>query len=65
MYCRLVKARELMRRLEEAGWSLLRVRGSHHIYGKKGHTFSVPYHASKDLKKGLVIRAIKTIEEVG
>ena len=54
-----------MRRFEQAGWVLLRVNGSHHVYGKNGETFSVPFHGSMDLKAGLVHRALKTIEEVG
>jgi predicted RNA binding protein YcfA (HicA-like mRNA interferase family) len=38
------------------GWRLLRVRGSHHIYGKEGATvrLSIPIHASRPLKRGLL-----------
>jgi predicted RNA binding protein YcfA (HicA-like mRNA interferase family) len=43
--------RELVRVLERHGWTLLRVRGSHHIYGKPGSPvrLSVPMQANRDL----------------
>ena len=50
-----LSGREFARRLEAAGWTLLRVNGSHHIYGKAGESvrLSVPIHGSKSLKRGL------------
>lgn len=38
--------------LEGHGWVLMRIRGSHHIYGKPGVVarLSVPVHGKKDLK---------------
>lgn len=50
-----LSGREFARRLEAAGWSLLRINGSHHIYGKPGESvrLSVPIHGSKPLKRGL------------
>lgn len=41
--------------LESREWLLLRVNGSHHIYGKPGHIekISVPVHGPKSLKPGL------------
>ena len=43
------------RLIEKRGWSLLRVNGSHHIYGKPGESarLSVPMHGTKPLKAGL------------
>ncbi len=40
--------------LEEHGWELKRVRGSHHAYHKPGKptTIIVPVHGNKDLKAG-------------
>lgn len=32
-----VSGKELARLLERHGWTLLRIQGSHHIYGKTGH----------------------------
>ena len=56
-----VTGRELVRALERNGWSLLRVRGSHHIYGKTGSRvrLSVPVHANRPLKRGLLSHLLK------
>jgi len=42
--------------VERHGWSLLRVHGSHHIYGKSGNPvrLSIPIHGNKPLKIGLL-----------
>ncbi len=50
-----LSGREFARRLETAGWTLLRVNGSHFIYGKPGESIrlSVPIHGSRTLKRGL------------
>ena len=42
--------------LERNGWILLRVNGSHHIFGKPGNPqkISVPIHGNKALKTGLL-----------
>jgi predicted RNA binding protein YcfA (HicA-like mRNA interferase family) len=41
--------------IERHGWKLLRVRGSHHIYGKPDSTvrLSIPLHGNQPLKRGL------------
>ncbi len=51
-----VKGKEFARALERKGWTLLRIKGSHHIYGKKGSSvrISVPIHSNRTLKTGLV-----------
>jgi predicted RNA binding protein YcfA (HicA-like mRNA interferase family) len=43
------------RAIERHGWTLLRVSGSHHIYGKPGEAarLSIPCHGAKPLKVGL------------
>ena len=50
-----VSGAALARAIERRGWSLLRVSGSHHIYGKRGETarLSIPIHGAKPLKLGL------------
>ena len=47
--------------LKKNGWSLLRVHGSHHIYGKEGSIvrLSVPIHGNKPLKTGLLTHLAK------
>ena len=51
-----VSGREFARIIERRGWTLLRVSGSHHIYGKAGSVvrLSIPIHGSKPLKTGLL-----------
>jgi predicted RNA binding protein YcfA (HicA-like mRNA interferase family) len=51
-----VSGREFARIIERRGWTLLRVSGSHPIYGKSGSVvrLSVPIHGSKPLKTGLL-----------
>jgi predicted RNA binding protein YcfA (HicA-like mRNA interferase family) len=53
---RSVSGKEFARILERHGWSLLRVQGSHHIYGRVGSEvrLSVPIHANQALKTGLL-----------
>jgi predicted RNA binding protein YcfA (HicA-like mRNA interferase family) len=43
------------RLLERHGWQLLRVHGSHRVYGKAGQRarISVPVHGNRPLKVGL------------
>ena len=57
-----VTGRELAKALEKRGWSLLRIQGSHHIYGKKGTNvrLSVPIHGNKPLKVGLLSHLLKS-----
>jgi predicted RNA binding protein YcfA (HicA-like mRNA interferase family) len=57
-----VSGKELTRWLEKHGWTLLRVQGSHHIYGKPGTAvrLSVPVHGNQPLKMGLLKYLLKT-----
>ena len=59
-----VSGREFARIIERRGWKLLRVSGSHHIYGKSGSIvrLSVPIHGSKPLKTGLLRHLAKLAE---
>ena len=47
--------------LENNGWILLSVNGSHHIFGKPGNPqrISVPIHGNKALKIGLLRHFLK------
>jgi predicted RNA binding protein YcfA (HicA-like mRNA interferase family) len=51
-----LSGRDFARIIERHGWTLLRVNGSHHIYGKQGSIvrLSVPVHGNKPLKTGLL-----------
>ena len=56
-----VSGKELAGILERHGWLLLRVQGSHHIYGKAGSDvrLSVPIHGNQPLKTGLLRHLMK------
>lgn len=45
-----MKVKELIKLLEQKGWKLDRVRGSHHMMTKQGYrTIPVPFHGNVDL----------------
>ena len=50
----LTNSRDIVRRLEQEGWTLVRVTGSHHVFKSpiSGETVVVP-HPKKDLGKRL------------
>jgi predicted RNA binding protein YcfA (HicA-like mRNA interferase family) len=52
---------ELCRKLEQTGWTLKRVGGSHHIFTKAGdkRILVVPVHGNQQLKPGLASRLAK------
>lgn len=56
-----ISGKEFAKVLERNGWTLLRVQGSHHIYGKSGSDvrLSVPIHANRSLKTGLLKHLLK------
>jgi predicted RNA binding protein YcfA (HicA-like mRNA interferase family) len=56
-----VSGKEFCRVLERHGWVLLRINGSHHIYGKSGSPvrLSVPVHGNRPLKRGLLAHLLK------
>ncbi len=55
---RAVSGREMCRIVEDKGWVLQRVQGSHHIYSKPGERkiIAIPVHGNRDLKTGLANR---------
>ena len=58
---RAISGKDFCRMLEQNGWSLLRVSGSHHIYGKAGVNIrlSVPVYGNDSLKTGLLRHLMK------
>jgi len=52
---------QLCRKLEQAGWTLKRIRGSHYIFSKPGERKSlvVPIHGNDTIKPGLATRLAK------
>ena len=56
-----ISGKELCRILRRDGWTLLRTQGSHHIHGRSGSIvrLSVPVHANRPLKIGLLKHLLK------
>ncbi len=56
-----VSGKMLVKVLEREGWVLLRIKGSHHIYGKVGSIvkLSVPIHGNQPLRIGLLRHLLK------
>ncbi|HJX85512.1 MAG TPA: type II toxin-antitoxin system HicA family toxin [Candidatus Angelobacter sp.] len=56
-----LSGKEFAKLLEKHGWQLLRVNGSHHIYGKPNNIVrvSLPIHGNKPLKIGLQRHLLK------
>ena len=56
-----VTGKQFAKALEKSGWRLLRINGSHHIYGKDGcrERISVPIHGNDSLKPGLLAHFLK------
>jgi len=59
-----LSGREFARLVERRGWGLLRISGSHHIYGKTGSVvrLSIPIHGNRPLKIGLLRHLAKLAE---
>jgi len=60
-----VSGRDFGMIIENQGWVLRRIRGSHHIYTKEGRVerISIPVHGNRSLKIGL-LRALMKIAGV-
>ncbi len=58
---RALSGKELVRIFERHDWVLLRIHGSHHIYGKPGSIvrLSVPAHRNEPIKIGLLRHLLK------
>ena len=56
-----VSGKALAKVVERHGWTLLRIQGSHHIYGKSGSVvrLSIPIHGNSPLKVGLLSHLLK------
>jgi predicted RNA binding protein YcfA (HicA-like mRNA interferase family) len=56
-----ISGKQLARLLERRGWLLLRIHGSHHIYGRERSAIriSIPIHGAQPLKIGLLRHLLK------
>ena len=60
-----LSGRDFARLVEGRGWRLLRVSGSHHVYGKRRRLWlrlSIPIHGNRPLKIGLLRHLAKLAE---
>jgi predicted RNA binding protein YcfA (HicA-like mRNA interferase family) len=48
--------KQVVAKLQDAGWVLDRIRGSHHILTKDGKAVPIPVHGSRDLGAGLLAK---------
>ena len=57
-----ISGKKLCKILEENGWELVRIAGSHHVFAKQGETarIVVPVHANREIKTGLLKSILKT-----
>ncbi len=54
-----MKSTEFHKLIRQHGWVEVRQAGSHVVYEKEGMMVVVPYHGSREMKKGLVSKLIK------
>jgi predicted RNA binding protein YcfA (HicA-like mRNA interferase family) len=56
IYHESMNGKQVIAKLKEAGWTLARIEGSHHIMEKTGATrcIPVPVHGAKDIGSGLL-----------
>ncbi len=55
-----MNAKDLIKKLEDAGYKLSRSKGSHRTYTKQGRkSVTVPYHGSKDIPIGTANKILK------
>ena len=57
-----ITGKKLCKILEENGWTLVRINGSHHVYTKDGEEarIVVPVQGNKEIKIGLLKAILKT-----
>jgi len=54
--------KEMLRFLQQRGFTIVRIRGSHHFLEGQGHRTSVPVHGNRPLKIGTLRSILRDIE---
>lgn len=49
-----MNGKTVIQKLEQEGWTILRIRGSHYRMGKAHMRTTVPVHGNRDIGKGLL-----------
>jgi predicted RNA binding protein YcfA (HicA-like mRNA interferase family) len=47
-----MNGKQILKRLKDEGWTVLRIEGSHYRLGKGAQRTTIPLHGTKDLKPG-------------
>jgi len=55
-------ANEAARALVDKGFELLRIKGSHHIYGKESQRVTIPFHSGATLHPKIIKQVLETLE---
>lgn len=57
-----INGKTLCKILEDNGWNLIRISGSHHVFAKENEEarIVVPVHGNKEIKTGLLKAILKT-----
>ncbi len=53
-----MKDKDLLKVLQQNGWAIVRIKGSHHVIQKDGKTQVIPIHG-KDVPTGLLNKILK------
>lgn len=56
-----MSGKDMLKRFEQSGWKKIRQKGSHVVVQKERQIEVIPMH--KELKKGLEIKLLKTLEK--
>ena len=56
-----MRDKDLLKLLQQNGWELVRIRGSHHVLQKENQTEVIPVHG-KDVPIGLLHKILKRAE---
>jgi predicted RNA binding protein YcfA (HicA-like mRNA interferase family) len=51
-----MNGKQVIKKLEQNGWEVIRIEGSHHRMANGNKRTSVPVHGAKDLGKGLIAK---------
>jgi len=49
-----MSGKDVIRKLQNKGWAVVRIRGSHYVLKKEGKSVPIPVHGNKDLGIGLI-----------
>ena len=54
-----MNGKQVLQRLKDSGWTLDRVKGSHHIMIKAGKICPIPVHGARDIPNGTLAKIAK------